>query len=89
MNLRFVLIVAAAVANGPAFAAEPPKAPVEQAAQPQRANPPVVLASADTIRASAAADRQSATPVKHRVARVTTCRCGDQPAADPEGRPEQ
>ena len=88
MNLRFVLIAAATFANGAAFAAEPPKAPVEQAAQPQRTNPPVVLASADAIRATPG-DQQSGTPVKHRVARVTTCRCGDQSAADPEGQPEQ
>ena len=88
MNLRFLLI-AVTLMSGSAFAAEPPKAPVEQAAQPQRTNPPVVLASADTVRAPTPADQQSVTPVKHRVARVTTCRCGDQSATDHEGQPEQ
>ena len=87
MNIRFVLIAAATLMSGTAFAAEPPKAPVEQAAQPQRTNPPVVLASADEVRAPLPGE--SATPVKHRVARVTTCRCGDQAATDPESQPEQ
>ena len=88
MKIRFVLI-AAALMSGTAFAAEPPKAPVEQAAQPPRSNASVVLASADEVRAPSTGDQQPATPVKHRVARVTTCRCGDQVTGDAESQPEQ
>jgi hypothetical protein len=81
MNVRFVLIAAAALASGTAFAAEPVKPPVQPAAQPQRAPAQVVLASADDMRAPSAGDQQVATPPKRpRIGRVTTCRCGDQQA---------
>ena len=86
MNLRFVLFGAALI-SGSAFAAEPPKAPVERAAQPQQTNSPVVLASADDLRDQGA--QPSTTPAKHRVARVTTCRCGDQQPTDSDAQPEQ
>ncbi|HEY8434076.1 MAG TPA: hypothetical protein VIK68_05620 [Sphingomicrobium sp.] len=89
MNFRILLIAAATSISGSAFAAEAPKVPVEQASQPQRSNPPIVLASTDIVPTPTPGAQQSATPVKHRVARVTTCRCGDQPATDPEGQPEQ
>lgn len=48
---------------------------------------PIVLASADALRASATDAGQSATaPAKRRIApRITTCRCGPvQPQPDPE-----
>ena len=80
MHVRFVLIAATLISTG-AFAADAPKAPVQAAAQPQGAPAPVVLASAEDVRAPSNVDPQSATPVKHaRVARVTTCRCGGQDA---------
>ena len=86
MNARFLLISVALV-SATAFAAEPPKASVQPADQPQSAPPQVVLASAGDVRAPAA-DAQSPTPPKRRIARVTTCRCGGQ-EADPPAQPEQ
>ena len=81
MHVRFVLIAAALIGTG-AFAADAPKAPVQAAAQPQAGSPPpVVLASAEDVRAPSNADRQAEAPAKPaRVARVTTCRCGGQDA---------
>lgn len=63
-------------------ASEPAKTPP---AESPRA--PIVLASADALRASATDAGQSATaPAKRRIApRITTCRCGPvQPQPDPE-----
>jgi hypothetical protein len=88
MFARFVPIAAALVVSTSAFAADAPtKAPVQPAAQqpPQRPGP-VMLASADDMRAPAATDEQAPTPPKHRVARVTTCRCGDVAG---QAQPEQ
>lgn len=84
MHTRIVLIAAATLISASAFAAEPPKAPAQPVAQPRPAPAQVVLASADDVRAPATADQQAPTPPKRRVARVTTCRCGDQ-----QGQPEQ
>jgi hypothetical protein len=63
--------------------AEPPKAPVQPASQPS--SRPIVLASADAVKAPAAAAEQPAPAKKPRVARVTTCRCGDQIPQDDSG----
>lgn len=88
MHVRFVLIAATLISTG-AFAADAPKAPVQTAAQPQAGSPPVVLASADEVRAPSSTDQQSATLAKHpRIARVTTCRCGGQ-EADSDSQPDQ
>ena len=85
MHARFVLIAAATVMSTGAFAAEPSRPPVQPAAQPQPSTAPVVLASADDVRAPSAPDQQVTTPPKRpRIARVTTCRCGD-----PQAQPEQ
>ena len=86
MHVRFVLIAVAMVTSSSAFAAEPAKPPVQPAAQPQPAPAQVVLASADDVRAPLASDQQAPTPAKRpRIGRVTTCRCGDQPAQpDPD-----
>jgi hypothetical protein len=89
MDLRAALMSAGIMVGGSAFAGDPPRAPVEQASQPQRDHSPIAIVSADDVRARGATAQPSTTPVKRRVARVTTCRCGDQPAADSEVQPEQ
>ena len=87
MTARFVLTSAAFV-SATAFAAEPPKAPVQPADQQQAAPAQVVLASAADVRVSTP-DAQPATAAKRpRVGRVTTCRCGGQ-EADSQPQPEQ
>ena len=83
MHARLMIIAAAALTISTSAFAEPAKTPA--AKQPQPATPPaeVVLASADTVRVAAPSADQPAAPVKRpRVARVTTCRCGDQQAQD-------
>jgi len=79
MYARFALIAAATLASANAFAAEPVKTAQPQPSQAQPVSAQVVLASADDVRAPAGTDHQTApTPPKpHRIARVTTCRCGD------------
>jgi hypothetical protein len=68
-----VIAVAAALSVATPALAEPAKP--QDSAQP--ASRPIVLASADAVsKPATAADQQ--VPVKRpRVARVTTCRCGD------------
>jgi hypothetical protein len=68
-----------------ASAAEPPKsAPAQPAPLPQ--HHAVVLAAADAPHSPVPeAAQPSPAPAKRRVARITTCRCGDpQPTADNE-----
>lgn len=79
MYARFALFAAAVLASASAFAAEPVKPARSQPSQAQPVSAQVVLASADDVRAPTETDRQTApTPAKpHRIARVTTCRCGD------------
>jgi prophage tail gpP-like protein len=83
MHARFAIVAAAFFVAGSAFAAEPPKAPERESNAVDAHRPQIVLASADT--ASQASADQQAQPVQRRarVARVTTCRCGDQ-QAEPE-----
>jgi hypothetical protein len=67
-----------------ASVAEPPKVPAP-VSKPANISAPVVLASADQVRSPApASEATPPAPVKHRAARVTTCRCGDQIAEQPE-----
>jgi hypothetical protein len=82
MNARFILIAAATLTSASAFAAEPAaKPPAQQSSQPEPASAHVLLASADDVRSPApVADQQAPTQPKRRLARVTTCRCGDQQA---------
>jgi hypothetical protein len=80
MLKRLTVIIAVLTIAGPAFA-EPPKAVVAPASKTQ---PPaeIVLASADVVRSPAAPNAQPAqAPAKRRIARVTSCRCGDPQAA--------
>jgi hypothetical protein len=69
------MIIAVTLAAGTAASAEPPKAQVQQAAQPS--SRPIVLASAEATKAPAPATDQQAPPKPARAARVTSCRCGD------------
>ena len=81
---KVVTILAAALLAGSA-AAEPPK---NATAKPAGAGPrptEVVLASAETPRATTPESQPNATPAKRRVARVTTCRCGD-PQTEPDSQ---
>jgi hypothetical protein len=85
MFSRFVLIAAATLMSASAYAAGPARPSAQSAAQPQPesqvAPAQVMLASADDVRASATADQQAPAARKRpRIARVTTCRCGDPQA---------
>ena len=84
MLTRYAMFGAAALAFAGIAAAEPVKP--ESAPSSQATNrPAVVLASADQVRTPAAIDQaqaESATPVKRRAARVTSCRCGGQTPSD-------
>jgi hypothetical protein len=79
MYARLALIAAAMLTSVSTFAAEPSKpAQPQQPSQPQPVSAQVVLASADEVRAPSPVEQQpTAQPKPHRVARVTTCRCGD------------
>lgn len=85
MYARLAWIAAATLTSVSALAAEPSK-PLQQQQPSQHppASAQVVLASADTVRASSPVEQQpAAQPKPHRIARVTTCRCGDVvPAGD-------
>lgn len=84
--MRVALFVLVAVLAASPAAAEPGE---RDSHQPRLATKlPVVLASADQPRTPVPDAAQSPpAPVKRRVARVTTCRCGDpQPASDTPGQ---
>jgi hypothetical protein len=73
MLVRSIVLAAALTATA-AFA-EPAKPQSQESSQtPSR---PVVLASAEGAKAPVAAADQQAPAKRPRVARVTTCRCGD------------
>jgi hypothetical protein len=85
MRGRTVLFAAALLLSATSAAAEPAKTPNRPAAQPQAAPAQVMLASADDLRTPPPSDQQAQTrPKPPRIARVTTCRCGD-----PQAQPEQ
>ena len=83
MRIGLIAIAAFLTASG-AAQAEPAKAPAVQAEQ-AHSEPPkvVVLAAADAVKPSAndAAQSVPAQP-RHRIGRVTTCRCGDPAPGD-------
>jgi hypothetical protein len=84
MHVRLGLIGAATLFGAAAaLAAEPAKQPAKAPAQAQPRSAPVVLASADPVQAPAPQAKPAAQPKHARVARVTTCRCGD-PQVQPE-----
>jgi len=80
MHARFVLIAAATLLSGSAFAAQPAKPAPRPPAQPEPATPKVVLASAEVAQAQTPAAQQGQATPKRRAGRVTNCRCGDQEA---------
>ena len=78
MNAR-ILIATALLTIGSHALAEPAKAPAGEAGKPTSRPAQVVMASAAQVETpTVESDRPAATPAKRpRVARVTTCRCGD------------
>jgi len=85
MLLR-VTLIAAAMMIGSAVAAEAPRGGTPTAVPLQSGRTEVVLASAEAIHAPAPeAAQPSPAPAKRRIARVTTCRCGD-PQPDPDSQ---
>ena len=80
MIARSIIIAAMLTAASAAYA-DPSKPQGQEASQ--ASNRPLVLASAEVVKAPVAAGDQQAAAKRPRVARVTTCRCGDpQPADD-------
>jgi hypothetical protein len=79
-----VTVIAAMLTVGSAALAEPPKNQPAPSPSAQKAPAEVILASAETTHASAPdAGQPNAAPTKRRIARVTSCRCGDpQPDAE-------
>lgn len=84
MRARLVIAAISGLSVATAVAAEPAKAPVRKADQAAEQPVEVVVAAADEIRTpTASADQATAAPAKRaRKARVTTCRCGDQPPSN-------
>lgn len=82
-----IIAVALALMPGVAAAAEPAKSDSKPPATARPAPAKVVLASADDRHGRIAATLPDTAPAKRRVARVTTCRCGD-PQPD-EGQQDQ
>jgi hypothetical protein len=85
MLLR-VPLIAAAMAIGSAAVAQAPRGGTPSPVPLQSGRTDVVLASAEAIHAPAPESAQpSPAPTKRRIARVTTCRCGD-PQPDPHSQ---
>lgn len=82
MQVRFLVFAMIGLSLADQVSAEPPKpsATAAESSQPRRA--PVVLASADHVPTTSV--EASSGPVKHRAARVTTCRCGGDPQPEPD-----
>ena len=81
MSARLMVIAAVALTIGTSVTAEPAKTPASDTSRPASRPAEVVLASADQAGARETAPAQAAVPAKRpRVARVTTCRCGDPQA---------
>jgi len=81
---KVLTVFAAALIAGSA-AAEPPKNTDAKPAEAKLRPAEVVLASAERPRATTAENQPNAVPAKRRVARVTTCRCGD-PQTEPDSQ---
>ena len=82
MRVHLLIAATTALSMAAAAVAEPPKAPVQNAAQPNNRPPETLVASVDNVRPAPDASAQdSGAPVKRaRKARVNSCRCGDQAA---------
>jgi hypothetical protein len=80
-------VIAAMLTVGSAALAEPPKSQAAPPPSTQKSPAEVILASADTTHApNPDAGQPNAGPAKRRIARVTTCRCGD---AQPESESQE
>ena len=91
MRAALIAIAAFLTLEG-AAQAEPVKAPAAESGQPH-SDPPkvIVLAAADSLKPSGSDAAQPApTQPRHRIGRVTTCRCGDPAPGDtPSDNPQQ
>lgn len=85
--MRALLLTVLIATSGP-LAAESPKAPSQSQPVVEKRPAVLMLASNDTARPRLTSDAQSQLPPKGRIARITTCRCGD-PQPDPESGSEQ
>jgi hypothetical protein len=84
MRIRFLVMAALLAGPAPVLAQAPRSVP--QQPQPQSKPRVVVLASADSVKSGADESAQPVgAPPKHRIARVTTCRCGDPDPGDVAG----
>ena len=82
MRAHLLMLATAALSVATAAVAEPAKAPVQKAAQPNNRPAEVLVASVDTVRTEVpSAAQDSGAPVKRaRKARVNSCRCGGDQA---------
>lgn len=87
MSIRLIVLAAVLGISSPA-AAEAPKNPPAQTQQKPPQPQVAILASVDAVKAAPTDESQQAQQ-KHRIARVTTCRCGDPEPADVSDGPEQ
>lgn len=79
MHARSLVIAAAALTCATIAAAEPVKPQAREVSDNASRPAAVVLASADQVKTPVPANaEQTPAPVKRRIGRVTTCRCGDQ-----------
>lgn len=75
-----VLIVASATLMSVGATAAEPSPPPREGQQASASAPRLLLASADDVHLSPAAQQQAPeAPKPRRIARVTSCRCGDVP----------
>jgi len=82
---KAITIFAAALMIAGTATAEPPKNAAPKPAEAKPRSVEVVLASAETPRATTSENQPNAAPAKRRVARVTTCRCAD-PQIEPDSQ---
>jgi hypothetical protein len=81
---KALTILAVMLLTGSA-AAEPPKSPATKPAEAKPGPAEVVLSSAEMSHAPVLEAKPNTAPAKRRVARVTTCRCGD-PQVEPDSQ---
>ena len=72
-----VLTILAATLIAGSAAAEPPRTSAAKSGEAKPRPAEVVFAATDTQHAPAPDTQPNAAPAKRRVARITTCRCGD------------
>jgi hypothetical protein len=86
MTARLIFVAAATLTlAGTAIAADPAKPDSQEAASPVQPHRELLMAAADTKSPAPLADAQAQAPAKRRVARVTTCRCGDPQPTESQG----